>query len=75
MGELLGAAGVGEKAEMTNAPKALGQDVHEEAAHELVGVEGHRLGFVVGTIIFPPKAHDAVSHASSRPLAMATRCV
>ena len=34
--------------------------VHEEAAHELVGVEDHRLGFVVGAIIFPAKTHGAV---------------
>ena len=58
--EFVGAASVGEKAEVTDAPKTLGQNVQEKAAHELVGVERHRLGFAAGAIIFPSKPHCAI---------------
>src|SRR5271157_3562314 len=58
--ELLDAASVGEEAEVANAAEALGQDVREKAAHELVGVQRHRLGLVLGAIILPPKADAAI---------------
>ena len=45
---------------MTNATKALGQNVHEKATHELVGVQRHRLGLVLGAIILPAKADAPV---------------
>ena len=60
MREFGGATGVAEEAEMTDAPKSLGQDVQQEAANELVGVERHRLGFAAGAIIFPSKPHGAI---------------
>src|SRR5208337_3396919 len=60
-GELLDAASVGEKAEVANAAEALGQDMQEKAAHELVGVQRHRLGLVLGAIILPAKADAAVA--------------
>src|SRR5271165_2134250 len=44
----------------THLTKALGQDVHEKAAHELVGVQRQRLGLVLGAIIVPPKADAAI---------------
>ena len=34
---------VGQKAEVTDAHEALGQDVKQKAADEFVGIEGHRL--------------------------------
>ena len=45
---------------MANAAEALGQDMQEKAAHELVGVQRHRLGLVFGAIILPPKADAAI---------------
>ena len=54
------AASVGEEAEVANAAEALGQDVREKAAHELVGVQRHRLGLVLGAIILPSKADAAI---------------
>ena len=32
----------------------------EKAAHELVGVQRHRLGLVLGAVILPPKADAAI---------------
>ncbi len=60
MREFAGATSIGEEAEVSNAPKALGQNVQEKAAHELIGIEGHRLGFVASATVFPPKAHGSV---------------
>src|SRR5271166_3529358 len=60
-GELLDAARVGEKAEVANAAEALGQDMQEKAAHELVGVQRHRLGLVLAAMILPPKADAAIA--------------
>ena len=44
-GELLGASGaaIGEQTVVSDAMKALRQDVHEEAANELAGLQGHGL--------------------------------
>ena len=36
---------------MANAVEALGQDVQEKAADELVGVQRHRLGLVLGAVV------------------------
>src|SRR5208337_2565481 len=58
--ELAGAASIGEEAEVADAPKALGQDVQEEPAHELVGVERHRLRLVAGAIVFPSEVDATV---------------
>ncbi len=43
LGELLAASGVREQAIMADAVEATGQNVQQEATHELVGREGHRL--------------------------------
>ena len=45
---------------MANAAEALGEDVREKAAHELVGVQRHRLGLVLGAGALPPKADAAI---------------
>lgn len=46
---------------MANAVKSAGQHMQQEAAHELLGTEGH--GFVVrfalGPIVLPAKGHTA----------------
>ena len=41
--DVVGASGVGEEAVVTDAVKAVGQDVDQEAADELVGCERHQL--------------------------------
>ncbi len=64
--ELAGAACVCEEAEMADATEAFGQDVLQKAAHELVGVERHRLGLAAGAIIFPSET-NAVFGAVEKP--------
>ena len=41
--ELLGAVAVGEQAIVADAMETVGEDVEQEAAHELAGVEAHDL--------------------------------
>lgn len=57
--ELAGASRVCKEADMANTPEAFGQDVLQEAAHELVSVERHRLGLAAGAIIFPAETNVA----------------
>ena len=56
-GDIVLAVGVGKQAVVTDAMKARGQHVQQEAAHELLGGQGH--GFVarlaVGAVVFPAK--------------------
>ena len=75
-GELGGAAGVGQEAEVTDAAEAVGQDMQQEAADELAGVERHHLGLVV--LRDNPSSGSGRCPSSqpiSRLLAMATRWV
>jgi hypothetical protein len=44
LGELLAACGIGDEATVADAVKAAGQNVEQEAAHELVGIKRHGLG-------------------------------
>src|SRR5215472_11372166 len=55
LGEMLAACGIGDEAIVADAMKAAGQNVQQEAAHELVGVEGHGLvaGPAFGAVILP----------------------
>ena len=48
---------------MTDAAEAVGQHVQEEAAQELLGIEGHDLGLVMMPVVFPAEAHPAVVKA------------
>lgn len=59
-GKLGDAACVRQKAEVANAAEAFWQYMEQEATHELIGVERHHLGLVVGTIILPAEANVAV---------------
>ena len=47
---------VGKEAVVTDAVKAVGQAVEQEAANELIGVEGHHLGLVPLAVIAPLEA-------------------
>jgi hypothetical protein len=54
-----GPVGVGEEAVVTDAVEPVGQDMDQEAADELVGVERHRLvaGIELGPVILPFESH------------------
>lgn len=64
--ELGGAAGVRQKSEVTNTAESFRQHVEQEATDELVSVECHHLGLVVGAIILPAEA-DATILAGKEP--------
>src|SRR5215470_5673248 len=52
---VVGPVGIGEDAVETDAMKSVGQDMDQEAADELVGVEGHKLvaSVALGSVILP----------------------
>jgi hypothetical protein len=58
-GDVAGAAAIGEEAVVADAVEAVGQNVDQEAADELVGGEGHHLGLAtpLGPVILPPEGH------------------
>jgi hypothetical protein len=65
---------------MADAMKSVRQDVDQEAADELVGVERHQLvaGVAFGSVILPLERHALTvegSKAMSRLLAIAMRWV
>ena len=76
-GDVLGAPAVGEQAVVADAVEAVGQDVDEEAADELVARQRHDLVPLasLGAVVLPPEGDAASSRAMSRLLAMATRWV
>ena len=55
-----GAAAIGEQAEMANADEAVGDDVEQEAAEELVDLELHDLDAVAVGIVAPAEADAAL---------------
>src|SRR5215470_12901912 len=57
--DIAGPIGIGEEAVVTDAVKSVGQDVDQEAADELVGVERHQLvvGVAFGPVILPFEGH------------------
>ena len=52
---------------MTNAAEPFRQHVEQEATDELIGVERHHLGLVVGAIILPTEADPTVL-AGEKPI-------
>ena len=54
---------VGQVAVVTDAVEAVGQDVKQEAADELVGIERHHLALVVVTIVLPQEADPSFVQA------------
>src|ERR1700693_1260734 len=54
---------VGQEAVVPNAMEAIRQRVQQEAADELIGIEGHDLGFAVMTIVLPAEADTAINQA------------
>ena len=61
--DALGATTVGEKAEVTDAHEALGQDMKEEAAQELLAREGHDFVAVVVAVVLVVELHLIVVEA------------
>src|SRR6266498_1414932 len=59
-GEKVSADSVGQVSGMADAVEAIGQDVKEKAANELVGFEGHDLGLAGAAIVLPGEADPAV---------------
>ena len=64
LGEMLAAAGVGEQPVVADAVEAAGQDVQQEAAHELVGLERHGLvpRAALGPVVLPTEGDAALVH-------------
>src|SRR5207245_1422154 len=63
MSELGDAHTIRQIAVVADAMEAVGQDVEQEAADELVGVEGHRLSLVMVAIVLPEEADAAVGES------------
>ena len=61
-GEPGGAVAVGEEAEVADAVEAGRQDVEQEPAHELAGVEGHDLVATLVAVVLPAEADRVVGH-------------
>ena len=67
-GDVVLAVGVGEKAVVADPMKARGQHVQQEAAHELIGLQGH--GFVARASVFAvvlPAEGDATIIEGEKP--------
>ena len=78
LGEMLAAPGIGEQAVVANAVEAAGQNVQQEAAHELVGAERHRLvaRLARGAVVLPAEGDAAFVEArASGEFEIATRWV
>ena len=58
-GRACAAMAIGEEAVVADAMEAVRQDVQQEAADELVGVERHHLGLAVVAVILPAEARPA----------------
>ena len=67
-GEVLGAPAVGEETVVADAVETVGQDVDQEAADELVGVERHKLvaSVALGPVILPFES-DALAVEGDEP--------
>src|SRR4051794_6309035 len=57
--QIVSARGIGEQPIVTDAMKAAGQNMQQEAAHELLGTKRHRLvaRFTLGSVVLPTEAH------------------
>src|SRR3954467_14991269 len=61
LGEFGRPAGVGQKkAEVADAAEATGQDMQQEPADELAGIERHRFALVAGAVILPAEADATI---------------
>lgn len=75
LGEGGRAAAIGEQTDVTNADEAVGHDVQQEAAEELVDREVHDLDAIAIGVVAPPEADRPSASESRRSLEMATRWV
>jgi hypothetical protein len=56
LGEFGCPAGVGQEARVADAAEAMGQDMQQEPADELAGIERHRFALVAGAVVLPAEA-------------------
>jgi hypothetical protein len=61
--QLCSTVAVGQEAVMADAVEAVGQGVEQEAADELISIEGHKLRFAVMAIVLPTESDLGVGHA------------
>ena len=59
-GKLSSSATIGEEAVVADPLKALGENVHQEAANKLLGGEAHGLALVVIAIVLPGETHPPI---------------
>src|SRR5205085_3156835 len=71
---VVGPVGIGEEAVMTDAMKSVGQDMDQEAADELVGVERHKLiaSVALGPVILPFEGAAPAAEGDSPALAISS---
>jgi hypothetical protein len=56
VGEFGRPAGVRQEAKVADAAEAMGQDMQQEPADELAGIERHRFALVAGAVVLPAEA-------------------
>jgi hypothetical protein len=59
-GQLSPSATIGEEAVVADPLKALGENVHQEAANKLVGSERHGFALAVVAIVLPGETHSPI---------------
>ena len=62
-GELRRAGAVGEKAEVPDPDEAVGDDMEEKAADELLRLQRHHFHAAAVSVVFPAEAHDPLVEA------------
>src|SRR3954464_6013784 len=60
VGEFGRPAGVRQEAEVADAAEATGQDMQQEPADELAGIERHRFALVAGAVVLPAEADATI---------------
>ena len=69
------APSVGEEAQVANADEAVGHDVEQEAADELLGLERHDLHAITVGVVLPAEADDPVVEAEESVVGEGDPCV
>ena len=64
------APGIGDQSIVTDAVKAAGQNVQQETAHELLGIERHHLvaRLALGSVVLPAEAHTTFIEGDQPPV-------
>ncbi len=69
-GQILLSPGIGQQAVVTDAVETRWQHMQQEAPHELVGGERHRLvaGMSLGPVVLPAEGHAMLIHRHQSPV-------